>query len=159
VTLQPDSDYTVRVVRTADGPVAGEENYRVLVDELPDLRDSRANTVRIFVRQSIPVFFRAPTLTRPDVSWSYSIDQNRVQVFATNRGDDRLRVASLRLRDRFGKEISFGNGLVGYVLGRSSMTFSTRIAAADFSPAEAVTLETETSTGHVKALASRHAEP
>jgi fimbrial chaperone protein len=159
VTLVPGSNYTVRVVRTANGPVNGEESYRVLVDELPDLRKDQANTVAILIRQSIPVFFKAPKLTRPDVTWSYRIDKDRVEVFATNRGDDRLRVASLRLRDNFGKEIAFGDGLVGYVLGRSSMIFTTRLAVPDFTVADAVVLESETSMGHVQALASRHAPP
>jgi fimbrial chaperone protein len=159
VTLVPGSNYTIRVVRTAGGPVNGEESYRVVVDELPDLRKGQANTVDILIRQSIPVFFKAPKLTRADVSWSYRIQNNEVEVFATNRGDDRLRVASLRLHDNFGKEISFGDGLVGYVLGRSSMTFSTRLAATDFTVADAVVLEAETSMGHVQALASLHAPP
>jgi fimbrial chaperone protein len=159
VTLEPGSEYTVRVVRVARGPVSGEESYRVVVDELPDPGKSRANTVNILIRQSIPVFFRARGITRPDVKWSYRIEKNSVEVFATNHGDDRLRVASLRLRDNFGNEISFGNGLVGYVLGQSSMTFTTKLVTANFTAAETVVLESETSAGHIQALASRRDQP
>jgi fimbrial chaperone protein len=159
VTLTPSSDYTVRVVRTANGPVNGEESYRVVIDELPNPNKTQANTVNILIRQSIPVFFRAQRFMPPEVKWSYRIQNDQVQVFATNQGDDRLRVASLRLHDTFGKEISFGNGLVGYVLGHSSMIFTTRLVAADFTAADTVVLESETSTGHIQALASRHVQP
>jgi fimbrial chaperone protein len=159
VTLQPGSDYTVRVVRTSETPVSGEESYRVVVDELPDSRKDQANTVNILIRQSIPVFFRAKRLTRANVSWTYRIEGNQVEVFATNTGDDRLRVASLRLHDKFGKEILFGNGLVGYVLGRSSMTFTTRLVSTDFTATDTVVLESETSLGHIQTLASHYAQP
>lgn len=159
VTLHPGANYTVRLVRTASGPVIGEESYRILVDELPDLRGEQANRVSILIRQSIPVFFRGSKLSRPDVHWSYRIDGDFMEVIATNRGDDRLRVASLRLHDDSGKEVFFGNGLVGYVLGRSSVTFKTRLGASGFGAAETVTLETDTSTGHIQALASRVSPP
>lgn len=159
VTLHPDSDYTIRLVRTAEGPVVGEESYRVVVDELPDLREGPAITVNILIRQSIPVFFKAARLARPDVHWTYRIDGDVIEVMATNSGDDRLRVAALRLRDSVGKEIFFGNGLVGYVLGRSSMTFRTRLGGSGFTPSETLVLQTDTSAGHIQALASRVAQP
>ena len=38
VTLAPKADYTVRIVRTLNQPVHGEESYRILVDQLPDGR-------------------------------------------------------------------------------------------------------------------------
>ena len=34
-SLRPNTDYTVRIVRTSKEPVAKEESYRLLVDELP----------------------------------------------------------------------------------------------------------------------------
>ena len=34
-TLKPHGKYTVRIVRVANEPVASEENYRLLVDQLP----------------------------------------------------------------------------------------------------------------------------
>ena len=36
IEIKPGADYTIRIVRTSREPVKGEENYRVVVDELPD---------------------------------------------------------------------------------------------------------------------------
>jgi P pilus assembly chaperone PapD len=40
--IAPGTDYTVRVVRTA---VVGEESHRLLVDQLPEPKDRKANRV------------------------------------------------------------------------------------------------------------------
>jgi fimbrial chaperone protein len=123
VRLAPHADYTVRIVRTSKQPVRGEESYRVIVDQLPDARRRVANTVAILIRQSIPVFFRAAQVSKASVSWSLAYERDRIVIKASNAGDERLRVAALGLRDAAGSTIGFGNGLVGYVLGRSTMDF------------------------------------
>jgi fimbrial chaperone protein len=123
VTLAPGADYTIRIVRTATTAVHGEESYRLWVDQLPPSPQLVQSGVNILIRQSIPVFFRASQITRPSVSWALHLQAGRLLITAANSGDERLRIASLELRDEAGTTASFGNGLVGYVLGRSSMTF------------------------------------
>jgi len=123
VTLAPGADYTIRIVRTAAAVVQGEESYRVWVDQLPPSQQQSQSGVNILIRQSIPVFFRARQLTRARVSWALRLEGGRLLITVTNSGDERMRIASLKLRDGAGTTASFGNGLVGYVLGRSSMTF------------------------------------
>jgi fimbrial chaperone protein len=123
IRLTPHSDYTVRIVRTATEPVAGEESYRVIVDQLPSPGRQMQRAVNILIRQSIPVFFRAGQLTRANVSWSVTSEHGQISVSAVNGGDERLRIASLQLHDGAGTVVDFGNGLVGYVLGHSSMKF------------------------------------
>ena len=44
-TLLPATEYVVRVVRVARQPVAGEESYRILVDEVPDAVGGKANEI------------------------------------------------------------------------------------------------------------------
>jgi fimbrial chaperone protein len=123
VTLAPGEDYTIRIVRTATSGVHGEESYRLWVDQLPASPRLSQSGINILIRQSIPVFFRAAQITRPNVSWALRLEGGRLLITAANSGDDRLRIAALKLRDQAGTTASFGNGLVGYVLGRSSMTF------------------------------------
>ena len=72
VTLAPQINYVVRVVRVSKQPVHGEESYRVLVDQLPSNPRLSNPTVRLLIRQSIPVFFRARQVSPPEVSWSLS---------------------------------------------------------------------------------------
>jgi fimbrial chaperone protein len=72
-------------------------------------------------------------------------------LIATNSGDERLRLASLRLQDASGTTISFGNGLVGYVLGHSSMSWQTPRHPRNFAIGAAVTLTAQTNRGALKA--------
>jgi len=57
VTLTPKGQYITRIVRVSKQPVVGEESYRLLVDQLPDLSQQRNGAVNLMVRYSIPVFF------------------------------------------------------------------------------------------------------
>ena len=56
-TLAADSENLVRIVRVSRSPVAADERYRLLVDELPDPKRSKAGMINVLVRQSIPVHF------------------------------------------------------------------------------------------------------
>src|ERR1043165_9139521 len=70
VTLTPKGQYVARVVRVSKQPVVGEESYRMLVDQLPDLAQQRNGSVNLMVRYSIPVFFGAPNKKNPAVARS-----------------------------------------------------------------------------------------
>ncbi len=50
VTLTPKGQYIARIVRVSKQPVAGEESYRLLVDQLPDLSQQRNGSVNLMVR-------------------------------------------------------------------------------------------------------------
>lgn len=152
VTLAPKIDYVVRIVRVSKEPLHGEESYRVLVDQLPS--DSRQSNpvVRLLVRQSIPIFFRAPQVSPPSVSWSLSRKGENLLLNAANDGDERLRLSSLRLQDASGATISFGDGLVGYVLGHSSMSWLAPRHPGNFGRGGTVTIQAQTNKGALKAV-------
>ena len=118
--MESAGEHIVRVVRTAKRPVSGTESYRVVVDELPRLA-SEANTVQLLVRQSIPVFFGESFSKPAEITWSLSESGGDLVLTAGNDGDGYLRIADLKLRDQAGRTLSFGDGLVGYVLSRSRM--------------------------------------
>jgi fimbrial chaperone protein len=153
VTLSAGADYTIRIVRVLKEPVQGEESYRVFVDQLPNIRKSNDNAVNFLIRQSIPVFFRSQQLSRPSVSWSYGYDSGKLVVTGTNNGDERLRIANLRLRDTAGMDINFGNGLVGYVLGHSSMSWLVPRPPKGFGVSGSVSVTAQSDKGPVNAVA------
>ncbi len=153
VTIPPGADYTVRVVRTVSSEVRGEESYRLWVDELPDERRSWRAGLNILIRQSIPVFFRGPDLAAPSIDWSARLAGGQVQVTAHNGGDERVRLASLSLRDSTGTTASFGRGLIGYVLGHSSMTFTIPHPPRGFGAGGAVTIMAQGTSGMLHATA------
>lgn len=73
VTLTPKGQYIARIVRVSKQPVAGEESYRLLIDQLSDLSQQKNGTVNLQVRYSIPVFFGAANKKHPTLSWSVAV--------------------------------------------------------------------------------------
>ena len=154
VKLSPHTDYVVRVVRVTKQPIQGEESYRVIVDQLPQPQKQTARAINLLVRQSIPVFFRSRQLSVSAVSWSLAYEGDKLIVTARNEGEERLRIASLQLRNSAGKTINFGNGLLGYALGRSSMSWIAPGNARDFGTVGPVSISAVSDKGPVNAVAA-----
>jgi fimbrial chaperone protein len=152
VTLMPGADYVVRIVRVAKQPARGEESYRIIVDQLPRAVRQQTRSVNLLIRQSIPVFFRGREVSLPTVTWSISSDAGKIVVAASNSGGERLRIASLRLKDSSGATISFGKGLVGYVLGQSSMSWIAPNNPRGFGSSGPVSITAETDKGPTHAV-------
>ena len=152
VNLAPHSDYVVRVVRVSKRPVVGEESYRVVVDQLPKTGVKQSRAVNLLIRQSIPVFFRGRELSKANASWSVSVQTGKLVVALTNSGDERLRIASLRLQDSAGATISFGNGLIGYGLGQSTMSWIGPNYPHDFGSSGSIKLTAATDKGQTRAV-------
>jgi fimbrial chaperone protein len=150
--LVPGTDYVARIVRTTKRALQGEESYRVLVDQLPAGREAPPAQINLLIRQSIPVFFGRPAEARPSVTWSLAYDGPSLVATARNTGGRRMRVSSLALRDETGKTISFGDGLLGYVLSRSTMTWTGPQAADDFAAKGSIVLSGQGDTGPINAV-------
>ena len=128
VELRPQQDYVVRIVRTTKAPVVGEESYRLFVDELPDTQ--QISGVKLVVRHSLPVFFDAPDAAPPDPAWTLARTGRGVALNVANHGERRIRLSAVRIGDATGRTLALNEGLVGYALGRSTMSFPTRIAGS-----------------------------
>src|SRR3954454_22091537 len=152
VTLTPKGQYVVRIVRTSKQPVVGEESYRLLVDQLPDLSQQRNGAVNLMVRYSIPVFFGAPNKKNPTVAWSIATSGDKVTLTARNDGERRLRISALSLRDASGRKLSFGNGLAGYALGQSAVSWT--VPGHGFMPNGSVSVTAQSDGGPIDAMAS-----
>jgi len=125
--IEPGSENLVRIVRTTPLPLAGEESYRLLVDELPESGAQQAGTISLMVRHSVPVFFSSTNATPAQPQWQIGrAQQNGTdgwRVTVINHGDKRLRLANLDIRDHHGTLVAQHSGLLGYVLGHSRMSF------------------------------------
>jgi fimbrial chaperone protein len=150
--LRPGQDYVVRVVRLTKNPVAGEEAYRLLIDELPEL-SQRPRTVNFVVRHALPLFFDAPGSSAPQAGWRVTQRGRAVALTATNAGDRRIRLASIKIGDSAGKSISFGSGLVGYALGHSAMSWTTAASGPGLPPGAKVSITGQTEEGPFDAQA------
>ncbi len=152
VSLAPKGEYIARIVRVSKRPVSGEESYRLLVDQLPDLSQQKNGMVNLLVRYSIPVFFGAADKKSPTVAWSLARSGDKVTVIAHNGGDRRLRVSALNLRDANGKTISFGSGLAGYALGQSTKRWTS--SARGFAANGSATISAQSDGGPIQVVAS-----
>jgi len=115
----PNGDFTIRVVRIANDPLAGEESYRLLIDEIPDAALRRNGLVAIAIRFSVPAFFSPADASLPRVVWSVERSGSRLQLVGRNMGAKRLKVSELHYG---GKPVA--KGLAGYILGRSEKAWS-----------------------------------
>lgn len=149
--LTPGTEYVVRVVRVNRQPVAGEESYRVLVDELPDAGAERVNTIRFAFRYSIPVFFSSAAAPAANVSWSMAVKGNTAVLTASNSGGRRARLANLKVVDGSGKTLVQRQGLLGYALGRSTTAWSLP-TAGKAPPAGPLRVVAESETGAINAV-------
>ena len=152
VTLTPKGQYVVRIVRMSKQPVVGEESYRLLVDQLPDLSQQRNGAVNLMVRYSIPVFFGATNKKNPTVTWSVTPNGDKVTLTARNSGDRRMRISALTLRDAGGKSLSFGSGLAGYALGQSAVSWT--VPRRDFTTSGSISVTGQSDGGPIQAVAS-----
>jgi len=146
VQLRPRQDYVVRIVRINKAPVVGEESYRLLVDDLT-AQQSRAGTVGFTFRYSIPVFFGARDVAPARMRWSVLRSARGLVLRATNEGGQRYRLSSVRINDTGGRNVSFGKGLVGYVLAGSTMDWRIGAADAGFRPGSQVTISGDSEGG------------
>lgn len=132
VSMKANGEYVVRIVRTSRAPIKGEESYRFVADELPDSGARAAGTVNLLVRHSVPVFFRSPNAAPAAVTWNVSKRGGRLVVEGNNTGERRVRIAKLKADDGAGNSVNYGDGLIGYVLAKSSNTFASRSAPKGF---------------------------
>ncbi len=151
-TIKPNADYMVRVVRVDKSPVADEEAYRVVVDELPDPSRRRAQAVNFVLRFSVPLFFHSTQAAPPQVRWTVHPHGDAVTVTATNAGRRHLRVANLQMRDSTGRSVMLRSGLVGYVLGGSSVQWSFPVSGGW--SGGSVMLSADSDTGRIDAPAA-----
>ena len=150
VKLGSRTDYTIRIVRISKRPVAQEESYRLVIDELPDQARAKNGSVNVVLRHSIPVFFAGSDSGSSKVVWSSAVRGGEVVITAKNVGERRARFANMTVTDGR-RNVSFGNGLVGYSLAGASMSWS-RPAPSGFGGGT-VKVSADSDQGPVKATA------
>lgn len=113
--------------------------------------------MQLLVRQSIPVFFQGEEFEPAKLTWELVERDGKVLLVANNAGDRHLRIASLVLRDAAGRTIDFGDGLLGYVLGRSTMSWELPPGSGRFGRKGAVKVSGRSELGAITGVAVWHA--
>ncbi len=157
-TLSPGARQTVRIIRRTGAPLAGEESYRILVDEIPNLRRGQGKQVNFALRHSLPVFFGSGRGDPDQVSWSIRKDADGLWIAANNRSDRRVRISDVEIIDAAGRRLAVRAGLVGYVLAGAAADW--RLDAFDVNQAitgSQITIKAALESGPVHGIATLQA--
>ena len=136
VQIAPGQRQLVRIVRLQSGPVAGEQAFRLLVDELPSDVEAtpKQSGLTFLLRYSIPVFVGTPTPVAVDSGRRASPPPEAAtdalllsarwqdgQLQVENRADRRARLSQLAWINADGTRVELKSGLLGYVLAGQHM--------------------------------------
>lgn len=121
--LKPDTKSVLRVVRRAKTAPQGEESYRIVIDQVPDKKARSGSGLTFALRYSIPVFFGGLDNENAPLIWEVASKGGQTIVTATNAGSRRVRLADLKIKTGSGS-LTIGKGLAGYVLPRSTMSWT-----------------------------------
>ncbi len=151
--IKPGATQLVRVVRVANTTRTREESFRVIVDEIPDARRGSSSGVQLAVRHSLPVFFAGEKNAPPELSWTIEKVNGGWHCVVRNAGDRRARIAGLKVASAQGHSISFGEGLIGYVLGASTMSWPLPPSFSALRAEKHFSISAHTESGRINAIA------
>ncbi|ANH75269.1 MULTISPECIES: fimbrial biogenesis chaperone [Ralstonia] len=124
VQIPASGEQVVRVVLTQP-PVAGagEQAYRLLIDELPDRRPQTLTGVTMQLRYSVPVFVNATADAPPKLTATLRQDGGKAVLVVRNidRYHAQLSAVSIEWSDGTRNEIT--PGLLGYALAGATRTW------------------------------------
>lgn len=122
-TVKPNGDFVIRLVRLSKAPMAGEESYRLLIDEVPEDSKTSGAAIKFAFRYSIPVFFGLKPDTKPALDWSIENRGGKAVMTIRNTGGRRARLADLNIVSSSGQPVFARGGLLGYVLAGSTASW------------------------------------
>lgn len=131
LSIAPGGRQLVRVIRTGqDTAAAGEQAFRLLVDELPQ-GSTPMTGVQYVLRYSIPVFIGTATASDSAASlqWSTGVEHDQLQLDIRNTGPAHAQVTGVVLAPADGAAVELVPGLLGYVLPGATMHWTVALPA------------------------------
>jgi fimbrial chaperone protein len=105
----------IRLVRTGREPVAIEQAYRILIDEIPSPEDPSGAGVAVRLRYSVPLFVSPMSRHRAVLHWDIRPTADGPYLFIRNEGARRAQIATVEVI--VGKRRHLvSSGLLGYTL-------------------------------------------
>ncbi|MEI9989180.1 MAG: fimbria/pilus periplasmic chaperone [Rhizomicrobium sp.] len=117
--LLPERRQTVRLL-IRRGATAGEQNYRLLVSELPDPQSQASQRVRVLLQLSVPVFVAAAAPAPPHLAWSATRRPGGVALTARNGGARHAKLVDMFLVTSAGAKVAVAPNVISYVLAGAS---------------------------------------
>jgi fimbrial chaperone protein len=105
----------IRLVRTGHKPLAEEQAYRILIDEIPNPEDPAGAGVAVRLRYSVPLFVSPASRRQPVLHWDIRATKEGPYLLIQNAGARRAQIAAVEIIS--GKQhFPITNGLLGYAL-------------------------------------------
>ena len=121
--VAPGATLTIRIIRSAAKTSPVEDAYRLVIDQLPSSDNTGRAQVSMLLRQVLPVFVGNPDAAKPEIAWRLARTPHGTVLRASNSGDRHIRIAKIVLESPGHRPVAMGGGLLGYVLGRSEMSW------------------------------------
>lgn len=126
LAVPPGGRQLVRVIRTGQDTAAGEQTYRLLVDELP-LEAAKGTGVTYVLRYSVPVFVGASGT--PSLKWSGTPGRDTLELTVSNAGTAHAQIRDVDLVQPGTAPVAIVPGLLGYVLPGATMHWTIALPA------------------------------
>lgn len=139
--IDPQKKYTLRITRLKPAPIAGEESYRLLIDELPPAIDPNTNQqgVTILLRASLPVIFNSED-SAPKIDWKVSSQDGKLVVRGTNNGTRHVRLSQFAVSGPKGETPIEAAGSNVYLLPGKTFTWTSAAGAPAYPAGTTVTV-------------------
>ncbi len=124
IKMEPGKKTVVRVVRISKTPVALEETYRLIVDEVPQ-PSKNAKAVSFAIQYSVPVFF-VSNKGEQQLTWNARLNKGQLVLQASNSGTRRAKLSQMQMKLPDGNVVTIADGLAGYVLPGSSRVWAAK---------------------------------
>lgn len=145
ISIPAGGEQTVRILRTTREAPAGEETYRLLVDEIPQAETARTTGVRMQLRYSVPVFANVSAgAETPKVDFSLTRAASgadakgapaRLMLRASNTDTAHAQLSQVRIEWADGHTTEVAPGLLGYALAHAERQWPVADAGAGSSTA------------------------
>ncbi|RKP52725.1 fimbrial biogenesis chaperone [Trinickia fusca] len=130
VEIPPHADQLVRLVRASATPVAVEQSFRILIDELPPPGEVSVGGVTIRLRYSVPIFIEPPNMAGvPQLAWHLSKSAMGWTLSVDNTGVRRAQIAAVELVNGAGNAYQLNEGLLGYALAGRTVQWNVPLPA------------------------------
>ena len=112
VQLAPGAEQLVRIVRLGPAPTSQDDNYRLVVDELPSADAPSGTGISLRMRYVLPLYVRAAQATAVKLQCHVS----GAVLACDNQGTRAAQLGASKLLDGKGQALALTEGLLGYVL-------------------------------------------
>jgi hypothetical protein len=131
-----------------------EENYRLLIDELPGKPSRGKASVSLLIRKSLPIRIAGAEIAPGQLEWAVLKKRGKTELTAKNTSGQRIKISGLKVLSADDRQLLHLKGLSGYVLGGSFKRWILPSNAGKLGLGQTIRISGKTDTGRINSHAS-----